>query len=192
MSWLSDKARRIVPKSEGAALVGAILYTEEHPIVARVLRDDAFWRSLDSASGGRWAVFAVRGSARARPRVPVSMMVEGPPDPALNREILEDFGLKSTKDWPLLLVFNEDDGGTTHTASVALRGASDVAMHESIHKALHVVKVALERMDDGLRSDPAAVRQAVFRAVKHEREWRLLSGGFAALRKLLVFIPTIS
>ena len=41
-------------------IFGFILYTEKDPYVAKVLRDEDFWKSLDGISGDNWPIFAVR------------------------------------------------------------------------------------------------------------------------------------
>ena len=39
---------------------GAIIYSNRHPHIKKVLKDEDYWISLDDISGTRWTIFAAR------------------------------------------------------------------------------------------------------------------------------------
>ena len=39
---------------------GAIIYSDRHLHIKKLLRDEDYWRAFDEISGQRWAVFAAR------------------------------------------------------------------------------------------------------------------------------------
>ena len=57
---LSDVKDLVECSPNLSRIYGFILYTEQDPYVAKVLRDDDFWKSLDSISGANWPIFAAR------------------------------------------------------------------------------------------------------------------------------------
>lgn len=49
-----------IAKESPVRLCGFIVYSRKHPHVAKVLRDEDYWRELDAISGVNWPIFAVR------------------------------------------------------------------------------------------------------------------------------------
>ena len=104
-------------KAEIHDVFGVVLYTEEHPYVAKVLRDGDFWKALDSKSGNRWVIFSIRpqqGHSITRmqgggPPGTISMMriISEWQEPSENRILLSTFEIADSGKLPLLLVFAE-------------------------------------------------------------------------------------
>ena len=102
------------------SVFGLILYTEQHPFVVKVLRDDDFWSALDSTSGLRWPVMAIRPkpgtTTTGYPNFPpgtigMMVMITEWHEPRENQELLETFQIDDTSHLPLLLVFTELPSG---------------------------------------------------------------------------------
>lgn len=49
----------VIKEKKFANICGCILYTEAHPNIAKVLRDDDYWRCFDKISSG-WPIFALK------------------------------------------------------------------------------------------------------------------------------------
>lgn len=49
-----------VAKESPVRLCRFIVYSRKHPHVAKVLRDEDYWRELDAISGVNWPIFAIR------------------------------------------------------------------------------------------------------------------------------------
>lgn len=51
---------RETAKESRSRICGFIMYTKADAFVAKVLKDDDYWDSLDAISGPNWPIFAVR------------------------------------------------------------------------------------------------------------------------------------
>lgn len=99
-----------------ANLFGVLLYTDEHPNIKKVLRDDDYWLSFHKLTGDRFCVFSVKPKkgvyVEPRARTGASfgvmgMMVRIWDEPDDNLELLELFELEDTKKLPMLLLFTQ-------------------------------------------------------------------------------------
>ena len=54
-------------------IYGFILYTDCNPYVAKVLRDNDFWKALDSISGNNWPIFAARPLQQGQMEIAMEM-----------------------------------------------------------------------------------------------------------------------
>src|SRR4051812_29773559 len=57
MNTIVKLVARYRPDRGEANLFGIVLYDDEHPVIAKVLRDEDFRRAIDKVSGPRWVVF---------------------------------------------------------------------------------------------------------------------------------------
>jgi len=102
-------------KSEVVQLFGVILYTDKHPNIKKVLRDDDYWLALHELTGENFAVFSVRPE-KGRYELPkfppgvIGMMVKIWKEPIDNQKLLNLFEIESTEKLPLLLLFTEING----------------------------------------------------------------------------------
>ena len=194
MNWLIRRARRITPRQGGAAIYGAVLYTEEHVHVRKMLNDPDYWDGLDAGSGPEWAVFAVQAlpGTWGYPDIPpgsMGLMVPVWKEPAANRELLSDFGLSNSQELPLLLLFVENEDGAVEAACLSIAGGTVDETYASTLSGLKVVGDALRGMAGESRMDAALARRVVFQAVKDEQQWRRIKGGLGAWRKLIEHLP---
>lgn len=102
-------------KTEVAQLFGVILYTDKHPNIKKVLRDDDYWLALHELTGENFAVFSVRPEEGRYefPKFPpgvMGMMVKIWKEPKDNQKLIDLFEIKSTESLPLLLLFTEVNG----------------------------------------------------------------------------------
>lgn len=135
-------------------IYGFILYTEQDPYVAKVLRDDDFWNALDSVSGANWPIFAARPLSKGFYKRPssndlnsIGFMVRTWDEPCENIPVLHDFGLKNTEKLPLFIAFMWDDNDELNQVAIPITGRTvDDVYHsiEEIVKAITKAEVAVE------------------------------------------------
>lgn len=58
--YIEGKILFEIAKESPVRLCGFIVYSRKHPHVAKVLRDEDYWRELDAISGVNWPIFAIR------------------------------------------------------------------------------------------------------------------------------------
>jgi len=102
-------------KNEVIQLFGVILYTDKHPNIKKMLRDDDYWLALHEITGENFAVFSVRPEQGRYefPKFPpgfIGMMIKIWKEPKDNQSLIELFEIKSTENLPLLLLFTEING----------------------------------------------------------------------------------
>lgn len=119
-------------------IYGFILYTEQDPYVAKVLRDDDFWVSFDSISGSNWPIFAVRPLMKGKTVAKggngkgTGFMVQSWEEPKSNLSVLKDFGLKNSSELPLFVAFMWDDTDQLNSISIPISGNDIDTVYQSI------------------------------------------------------------
>ena len=89
---------------------GSIIYSDRHPHIKKVLKDEDYWLALDNISGTRWAIFAVR-TVEGRtelsgggPKGSLGMMVQLWIEPSKNKQLMQYLEIESTEK-PLFVIF---------------------------------------------------------------------------------------
>ena len=101
---------------EGVAhLFGVLLFTDEHPNIKKVLRDDDYWLSFHELTGDRFCVFSAKPEKGCYgfPSLPpgiLGMMVPIWKEPSMNKNLLKVFDMENTKSLPMLLLFTQVNG----------------------------------------------------------------------------------
>lgn len=126
-------------------IYGFILYTEQDPYVAKVLRDDDFWKSLDSISGANWPIFAARPLKKGQMVVKgggkgsIGFMVQTWYEPIANKQVLEDFGIDDTQDMPIFVAFMWDDSDSLNAVMIPIRGNAVDTTYNSIREIVKTI-----------------------------------------------------
>ena len=130
-------------------IYGFILYTDCNPYVAKVLRDNDFWKALDSISGNNWPIFAVRPLRKGNYSLPassrsdiISYMVPTWVEPKTNMQVLRDFGLEKTNRLPLFVAFMWDDTDELNQVAIPIEGKNTDAVYNSIEEIVKVITKA--------------------------------------------------
>lgn len=184
MNWVISLARATPPSDGQANLFGVVIYTDAHPHVKRMLRDEDYWKALDEVSGPRWVIFATRvlSGEWDLPRLPLGhlgMMHRVWKEPAANRELLDAFELRSTEDLPALVVFAEGADGALWKKVVRLKDDSEKEAYESLRLAVMTVAVALECVEETNLREDARAFFAVRYALKNVEEWEMVKKGLS-------------
>lgn len=126
-------------------IYGFILYTEQNPYVSMVLRNPFFWDSLDSISGPRWPIFAVRPLYQGQYVMShsdgnnIGFMVQTWNEPEANNIILEDFGLSNSEELPLFVAFMWDDKDQLNQISIPIIGNNADEVYHSLEEIVKAI-----------------------------------------------------
>ena len=128
-------------------IYGFILYTEQDPYVAKVLRDDDLWNALDSISGVNWPIFAARPLSKGSYVNPyrsecMHYMVPTWNEPSRNMPVLLDFGLKNTENLPLFIAFMWDDNDELNQVAIPITGRTVDDVYHSIEEIVKAITKA--------------------------------------------------
>jgi len=190
MTWALDLARILQADDNSPPLFGVILYTNSHPNIKKVLRDDDYWTALDELSGTKWAVFAVRtrlGNSRQPPTSPEyleSMVAVGMKKLLENAELLSVFKIEDTENLPALVIFIVDGDDVQRTV-VRLDDSSLTKAYSSLKAAFKSVSDALIGLDEQDRQNPSVVFEAVKNNLRVDQVWKIIKGGYKVIKGFL-------
>ena len=145
---------------------GAIVYSDVHAHVKKVLKDEDYWKALDKISGNRWAIFAARAFQGRReirgggPPGSLGMMVQVWVEAEENKKLIEALGLKTTEK-PIFVIFTRlNDEETIHSV-IELYDSSIEKTYQRIKKIVQDITESIERIEQENISDYESVFNAV-------------------------------
>jgi len=194
MTWALDLARHKQAGADSPPLFGVILYTNAHPNMKKVLRDEDYWNALDDISGPRWAIFSIRAHPGhvGPPDLPpncVGMMFPVWKEPAANRELLTTFDLKDTEQLPALIVFVLE-GASLHRTVVPLQEATLEDAYSSLKAVVAEIANALKAVSSENLANPEGVFAAVNYALQNYRDRRVLKRAYRVLKEVRDWLPS--
>jgi hypothetical protein len=155
---------------------GAIVYSNRHPHIKKVLRDGDYWSSLNEISGQRWAIFAARaveGHRKIRgggPLGTLSMMIQVWVEPSENKKLVEYLGIESTEK-PLLIIFTRLKTGEILKSDLRLDDSSTENAYKRLSEIIHGLTLAVEKIDNENIEDYESVFNAVNMTAGRIRDW---------------------
>ena len=181
MSWISSLVEEHRNQDGLVDIFGLILFTDEHPNIKKVLRDDDYWDSLHEISGEKWAIFSIRpkkGSFGFPELGPgeVGLMVPVWKEPAENKPLLKEFGIRSTERLPLFIAFTHIDGEILKTELRLKDGSIDDA-YNSMKGAVSLLAEAVNNILPENSKNALGVHAAVELAVDGHNNWQALKKG---------------
>jgi len=172
-------------------VLGFILYTEIDSNIVKVLNDDDYWNGFDYASGEKWAIFSIRAQ-KGHTRMPDVRFKPGVryrivpiwEEPKENKNIMKEFELSDTRNFPILLLVSKrnDEMLKTH---IQLDDTTQDSARNSIKKAIEIVTTAIDKVDE---DESDFVFEAVKRGVGRHKTWTIFKKGvqYAAWVKGLI------
>ncbi len=140
-------------------IFGIIVYTEEHPFIAKVLRDKDYWASLNARTKN-WILYAIR------------------PDEnhghLTDEYILPQLGIDNSKDLPQLVIIAIGPNKTLMQHSFPIDDNDEVTAYRSIEEQINIVTEAAANIYPEYRYSTHVHREAV-RALEAEmakKEWK--------------------
>lgn len=164
-------------------IYGFILFTDEHPYMKKVMRDEDFWLEFNEKSGVYWPIFSVKTLHKQ--------------DISYNRKVLNFFNLNNTEnDLPCLIIFALDSNNEelAYQRTYKINGNSIDEVHNSIKKAIESVadieKTIRESDNTELRSTPFVAWEASKSLDKLEVK-DCIRHGFYGLGKVSNFVYSV-
>ena len=147
-------------------LFGVLVYTEEHPFIVKMLRDQDFWRSLNARTKG-WILYAVR------------------PDDnhfhLTDEYLLPQMGIKNSEILPQLVIFAQTPEGKILQQNYPIEDSDVVTAYNSLEKAVDVVSAAAAKIIPDERNGVNVHREvaASLRAELAKEQWKKVTSEFA-------------
>lgn len=155
-------------------LYGFILFSEKHPYIKKVMRDDDFWAEFNIKSGANWPIFSVKPLENKVLKVPnnyregsIGMMVMVSEETQYNKQALHFFNLDdSEKDLPCFVIFalEKNNSEIAYQRTYKIKGDTVDEVHHSILSIIESVaeieKVIRENNDQGIQSTPFVAWEA--------------------------------
>ena len=171
MEEMMHEIENLEADPEIVKVFAVILYSDRHPYIKKVLRDEDYWKALDEISGSRWTIFSARAIEGRReirgagPPGTLSTMLQVWVEPAENKELLLALGLSSTED-PTLVIFTRLQNGQILKSVIPL----DDSSVESAYKRLIQVITQLTKAIENIQKENIEDYQSVFNGVNMTAE----------------------
>lgn len=164
-----------------ADIFGVILYTDEHPNIKKVLRDEDYWLSFHELTGKRFCVFSVKPKM-GKFQIPsvtkgaIGFLVKIWNEPRDNEQLLDLFEIKSTEKLPLLLLFSEVDG-QYYKIELNLDDSSVDTAYSSIQEQMKFVVEALSQVKEENLKNPEGLYAALSHHYDNRNSFRRIKDG---------------
>lgn len=145
---------------------GAIIYSNRHPHIKKVLMDEDYWLAFHEISGLRWVIFAARAVEGRRevlgedPPGSLSMMCQLWIEPNENKELLEYLGIQSTEK-PVFVIFTRLKNGKILKSIISLDDSSLERAYQRLSQVISDLTSAVVRVDGENLEDYESVFHAV-------------------------------
>jgi hypothetical protein len=179
-------------KKEVVQLFGVILYTDKHPNIKKMLRDEDYWLALHEITGENFAVFSVRPEKGRYefPKFPpgfVGMMIQIWKEPKDNQSLVDLFEIKSTENLPLLLLFTEING---RYLSIQLRinDSSEVDAYNSTKDHLEFACNVISNIKRENYGNPEGIFASLSLQNDNKSTWQVIKNGiniYAHIKRLI-------
>lgn len=156
-----------------ANIFGFIAYSERNPYIAKVLKDELFWKSLNARTEG-WILYAVKPDS--------DYFGDGN---ALY--INESLGLKS-QDYPQLVILGIGSNQVMMQRNYPISNKSIDDAYASIEKSIDIVSAAVEKIYPEYRSS-TYVHREVIEALDAElatERWKRVSHALVEFVRMLI------
>ncbi len=176
-----------------AHMFGIILYTDEHPNIKKVLRDDDYWLSFHELTGDRFCVFSIKPEKGAyeMPSPPpgvMAMMVPIWHEPSENKKLLDLFNIENTKHLPVLLLFTKFKDEYLKI-ELKLNDTSIDTAYNSTKEQLQFSCDAINQIKSENLDNPEGLFAALSLHNDHRNSWQVVKKGvdiYAYIKQLLL------
>jgi hypothetical protein len=158
---------------------GAIIYSNRHPHIKKVLKDEDYWLALDEISGARWAIFAARaieGKTEIRgggPPGSSGLLVQVWVEPSENSKLIEYFEIDSTEK-PFFVVFTRLKKGNILKSILTLNDSSTEKTYDRLNKIIRDLTSSIEKIEKENIEDYETVFNAINMSVTHIHDMDVL------------------
>ena len=183
-----DDIRQIIEDLEKnpeiVKVFGAIVYSDAHAHIKKVLRDEDYWKALDKISGNRWAIFSARALLGRReirgggPPGTVSMMIQVWIEPEDNKKLIEALGLETTEK-PVFVIFTRLSNGEILKSVIELYDDEIENTYQRIKNIVQDITSSIEQIEQKNIPDYESVFNAVDMTVQRIKTIDTLKRMFA-------------
>lgn len=182
-NWAIKLAEHWKKCDEIVQAFGLILYTDSHPHVKKVISDNEYWAALDEISGPNWPIFSIkpRQGKVGFPDIPpgyMGMMIPVWKEPRENKEVLEAFGLKSTKELPKLIVFCLGANKEVYYHQISLKDKTVEEAYSSLKDAIEAATTAIDDILPENSKNAEGIHAALNLTINSHKQWELLKRGW--------------
>jgi hypothetical protein len=162
---------------------GAIIYSNSHPHIKKILRDEDYWHALEDISGNLWAIFAVKakeGHKEIRgggPPGSLSMMVSVWVEPNENKKLIEYLEIQSTES-PLFVIFTRLKTGKILKSTLDLDDSSVENAFNRLREIIQGLTFAVKSIDKENIENYEPVFNAINMTVERIRNWDKVKKAF--------------
>lgn len=123
-----------------ASIFGVLIYTDSHPNIKKVMRDEDYWLAFDDITGKKFSVLSVKPivgkyNHSSPPPGVLCQLIKIWQEPKDNLRLIEAFEIKSTEKLPMLLIFTRV-GKDVLKIELALKEDSISSAYNSIRENL--------------------------------------------------------
>ncbi|MHA2757961.1 hypothetical protein [Aeromonas dhakensis] len=141
-----------------ARIFGVMLYTNSHPNIKKVMRDEDYWLAFDDITGTKFSVLSVKPTAGkySYPSPPpgvLCQLIEIWKEPNDNLRLIEAFEIENTEKLPMLLIFTRI-GKEVLKVEIELNDDSMSSAYNSIKEKLVFCANVISGIDDENLNNP--------------------------------------
>ena len=154
-------------------ICGVVLYSARNAHTNKVLKDKEFLNGLNEVSGKKVPVFYLADQGESSGLV------------CDNLWVMEMFQIRSTEDFPLLVLFKKNKDGTYSCMHVKLQDSNEAVFYNELCNLLDVVAKAVNRVDDNNFQCPDGVFSAVSHALTKYNQNKAMKSVFSDVYNLV-------
>lgn len=193
-NWAIQMAEHWKQREDIVHAFGLILYTDSHPHLKKVLGDNDYWAALNEISGPKWPVFSIKPQQGTYgfPNLPpghIGMMVQVWKEPRENKTLLSAFGLKSTEELPVLVVFCLGPEDSVWLHSISIKHDSVETAYSSLKGALDAATTAINDILPENSKNAEGIHAALDLTITSFKQWQLAKRGLDIFKKLIILKP---
>ncbi|MHC8362437.1 hypothetical protein ACYZUA_19485 [Pseudomonas sp. LS2P72] len=180
-------------REEVVPLFGVMLYTDSHPHIKKVLRDDDYWLALHELTGNNFAVFSVRpekGSYEtpSMPRGFTGFMVKIWKEPKENKQLIELFEIENTEKLPSLLLFTEINH-QYFSIQLPIDDSTENSAYHSIQEHLNFALEVISGIRKENQDNPEGIFAALSMRHNDNNTWKALKNCMNIYKKIKELLP---
>ncbi|WP_429035499.1 hypothetical protein [Aeromonas veronii] len=141
-----------------ARIFGVMLYTNSHPNIKKVMRDEDYWLAFDEITGTKFSVLSVKPiagkySCPSPPPGVLCQLIAIWKEPNDNLRLIEAFEIENTEKLPMLLIFTRI-GKEVLKLEIELNDDSMSSAYNSIKENLVFCANVISGIDDENLNNP--------------------------------------
>lgn len=161
-------AEKYREQNNQAKIFGFILFTDAHPNIIKVLKDDDYWKALNSISEG-WIIYSIKPKQGIRefsnpPEGTLGMLISIWKEPIENLKLLELFEIKSTETLPCFVAFCTEGENIKRTVYELDCSSVDNAYND-LNKIISIISKTVDKILPEYKNS-----NSVYREVKSDIE----------------------